>query len=169
MSIKYLFRDDEPLRLKAAKQADPQKIGEALEAVATANGGRIEPEAVVEAARNPKNSLHAHFEWDDKKAAAAHRIDQARGIIRIIRVESDDTESGTMRAFHSITDDRGTAYRPAKTVLGSPEMMLALRKRAKVELEAFQLRYNEIREISPELDLAIKKLDAKFGGASVAA
>lgn len=163
MSVKFSFRDDEPLRLKAAKQADPQKIGEALEAIAKANGGRIEPEAVVEAARDPANPIHKHLEWDNDKAAAAHRIEQARGIIRVVRVENEDSESGTCRAFFSITDDRGRAYRPARAVISSAEMMLALRKRAKDELEAFKLRYKEIREIGPELDTAIRKLDAKFG------
>jgi hypothetical protein len=164
MGIIYSFKPDEPLRLQGAKYADPQKIGEALDAVAKANGGRIEPEAVVEAARDPANHLNKHFEWNDTKAAAAHRLEQARGIIRIVRVENEDSESGTCRAFFSITDERGRAYRPARAVISSASMMLALRKRAKAELEAFQTRYKEIKEISPEIDVAIRKLDARFGG-----
>lgn len=42
---------------------------------------------VVEWARNnPDSELHGRFEWDDRTAAARHREDQARQMIREIRV-----------------------------------------------------------------------------------
>lgn len=47
--------------------------------------GNLDPKRVVEAARYKDSPLHSYFEWDDKKAASAYRIDQARDLIR--RVE----------------------------------------------------------------------------------
>lgn len=58
-----------------------------LTAIADRNGGRLTPELVVEAARDPASPLHSHFEWDDPKAAAAHRLDQARTLIRSVKIQ----------------------------------------------------------------------------------
>lgn len=59
-------------------------VKEALEALES--GGRLTPEAVVEAARAKSSPLHEHFEWNDGKAAAAWRIEQARVLIRSVTV-----------------------------------------------------------------------------------
>jgi hypothetical protein len=47
--------------------------------------GYLTPQAVVNDARNPKSPLHERFEWDDQKAANAHRLDVARELIREVR------------------------------------------------------------------------------------
>lgn len=51
-----------------------------------AKNGRVTPEQVVAAARDPANPLHEEFEWDDSVAAHQWRLDQARAIIRSVRV-----------------------------------------------------------------------------------
>lgn len=51
-----------------------------------ANGGRLTPDAVVRDAKRKDSPLHACFEWDTKKAAAAYWIEQARTLITSIRV-----------------------------------------------------------------------------------
>lgn len=58
-----------------------------LEQLATANGGRLTPEAVVEDAKRKESPLHAHFTWDIRKAAHAYWLDQARALITSVRVE----------------------------------------------------------------------------------
>ena len=67
--IKYWFKEDEPLTIKSADKANPQKIGEALTAISVTHGGHLVPAAVVDAARDTKSILHRHFEWNDKAAA----------------------------------------------------------------------------------------------------
>lgn len=57
-----------------------------LEAIAKKNGGILKPEDVLAEATKPDHPLHSRFEWDDGKAAHAHRIDQARTIIRSVKV-----------------------------------------------------------------------------------
>jgi hypothetical protein len=47
----------------------------------------LEPEQIVEFARNPSTALHSKFTWDDSVAAHQHRLWQARQLIAVyIRV-----------------------------------------------------------------------------------
>jgi hypothetical protein len=152
--IKYVFRE-EPVALLNAKKADPQKIGLALEKIAADGGGRLTPPAVVDAARNPRSPLHRHFEWDDTKAAEAYRLDQARAIIGVIRIEDDAGEP--TRAFLSVRDGAGTSYRTAAEVSGSVDLQLAVLKQAERDLEAFGKRYRELQDICEDVASARAK------------
>lgn len=142
--IRYVFRDS-PVCLKNAAKADPQAIGEALAKVAAANAQRLEPEAVIETARNAKSPLHKHFDWDDKTAAHAHRLTQARALIRLIRVQ-DENAGGNVPAFVSIADN-GTSYRPMAEVKSSAALQALVLRQAERDLEAFQRRYRDLVEV----------------------
>jgi hypothetical protein len=61
-------------------------LAEALAQVET-RAGTITPDAVVHAAEVPTNPLHGYFEWDDSKAGHAYRVDQARNLIRSVKVQ----------------------------------------------------------------------------------
>lgn len=60
---------------------------EAINALAAKNDGRVRPEDVVKAAESEDSPLHGFFDWDDAHAAHAYRIDQARTLIRSVKVE----------------------------------------------------------------------------------
>lgn len=51
------------------------------------DNGNIRPEDLVEIARSPNHILHPFFEWNDLEAAAQHRLDRARQLIREVRIE----------------------------------------------------------------------------------
>lgn len=71
--------------LKAEQWA---KVEAELRELAEAHGGRLTPDLVVATARAKKGSyLHAQFQWDVKKAAEQYWLDQARALIRRVRVE----------------------------------------------------------------------------------
>lgn len=74
-----------------------------LEQLAQKNAGRLTPEAVVEDARNPRSPLHSFIDWDDKKAAHQWRLDQARALIRSVRVEIH-TEAKTISTVRYVRD-----------------------------------------------------------------
>lgn len=55
-------------------------------------------------AESPTSPLHGYFEWDDSKAAAAHRLQQAGNLIRRVRVtviQPEQPEPIRVRAFVS--------------------------------------------------------------------
>jgi ADP-dependent phosphofructokinase/glucokinase len=129
-----------------AKRADPQVIGEALETIRLENGGELHPQAVVADARDAKSPLHRYFEWDDKKAAEAHRMDQARALIRSVRV-IDDKDEKSRPAFLSIRSDVGIGYHSIRDVLNSHDLRQRLLEQAQRDLDAWTARYRELREI----------------------
>jgi hypothetical protein len=159
--IKYVFREDEPLRIKAAEKADPQAIGEALEKIAAGNDGNLTPRQVVDAARNQRHVLHRHFEWDDAVAAESFRLEQARNLIRIVRVEDVETQEGSTRAFLSIGGKAGRSYHPVAEVKRSADLQAAVLQQADRDLEAFQRRYRELVDVCKVVRQAQEKLRGK--------
>ena len=153
--VKYVFRS--PLTIKHADDADPQKVGETLDEIRIKNNGRLTPEAVVTAAENNRSSLHRYFEWDDSKAAHAYRIDQARELIRAIRVIVDDRDE-PVQAFMSLKDKDGTAYHSVEDVCGCSQLQLIVLRQAQRDLEAWENRYQEIEDICDLVRAARTKL-----------
>ena len=49
--------------------------------------GQLAPEVVVDAAKDTDSPLHNYFEWSDDVAGHAYRLDQARQLIRSVKVE----------------------------------------------------------------------------------
>lgn len=145
--IRYVFRDGDPLVFKAADQADPQAIGEALEEIKTRTGGELRAKDVLDAARDKKHVLHKHFEWDDKVAADRYRLDQARSIIRVIRVWDEGDAEEPVRAFLSVAADKGTVYRSVEDVKSSRDLQIAVMNRANTDLDAFMRRYRELTDV----------------------
>lgn len=155
--IRYVFRD-EFVALKGAKDADPQIIGEALEAISAAHGGLLTPEAVVANARAENSPLHRHFEWRDDVAASLYRLDQAREVIRVVRVDEGDEQP---RAFLSISDKGGTAYRSLSAVRGNSQLQLIVLRQAERDLEAWERRYQDLKDICEAVSVARAKVAAR--------
>lgn len=156
--IKYRFKEDEPLTIKAADKANPQKIGEALTKLSVSNGGHLVPAAVVDAARDAKHVLHRHFEWVDKIAAEKYRLDQARSLIRCIHVESEDAESGVTRAFLSIREKSGISYRTITDILNSADLQQRVLAQAEKDLMAFEARYQNLEDVCSLIRAARERL-----------
>lgn len=162
-TIRYVFAS--VLAIKNAKDADPQRIGEALVTIAAAAEGHLTPQATVAAARDPRSPLHPHFEWDDKLAAEAYRLDQARHLIRLIRV-SDETREFDPPAFLSVSEGKaGTSYRTMGAVLNSVTLQDAVLKAAERDLLAFEARYQRLEDICAVVKEAREKIAARRGTA----
>lgn len=74
--------------------------------------GHLTPALVVKDAASPKSPLHDEFEWDDGKAAAAYREEQARTLIRSVSyiVRTDTTVIKTVayvRDPNAASDEQG--------------------------------------------------------------
>jgi hypothetical protein len=67
------------------------------------NQGKLTPQQVIEAARNEKSALHQCFTWDDGEAAERWRMEEAREIIRSVRIEIT-IENKTVRSIGYVRD-----------------------------------------------------------------
>jgi len=134
----------------APTSIDAQVAGEELERIRTFNNGRLEAEDVVEASRDPKAPLHPVFEWDDTKAAEAHRKSQAMHVIRHIDVVfvKDDVPRPPIRAFVSVKRDEDRSYTSVQHALSDDELRTQVVAQAWSELEAWRRRYAELAEFA---------------------
>jgi len=85
---------DEPTEVETSEESAEQltdDVREALDRIAKDDeDGLIQPEAVVEAARDPESPLHKFFPWDVERAAQLHWLACARHLIArytVIRVD----------------------------------------------------------------------------------
>jgi hypothetical protein len=138
------------------------------ELIALTDGdGFIKPRAVVDWAReNPTSEIYKHLEWDDAKAAAAHRLDQARRLIAI-HVRQEDGTRGTI----SLVQDRGPdgGYRHLGPVLSNRELRVMALRQALRELRRLEARYRHLTELSRVFEAAnglTAEIDAVSGDAA---
>lgn len=82
-----------------------------LQDLCTLNKGRLTPQNVVADARNRNSPLHDIFEWDDAKAADQYRLEQARELIRSVKIEVV-TEERTVSTIRYIRDPTLAAKEP---------------------------------------------------------
>lgn len=61
-------------------------VREVLEDLARNNGGTITPDQVIDHARDEASPLHNYFEWNDTLAAANYRREQARSLLRSVKI-----------------------------------------------------------------------------------
>lgn len=66
--------------------------------------GRLLPSEVLNAARNEDSPLHGFFEWDESLAAEAYRLEQARELIRRIKIEVvfDEVKLKVVKYMHDV-------------------------------------------------------------------
>jgi len=88
---------------------DPQVAHECFETIREKNDGKLQPPAIVKAAKGKKSPLHSVFEWDDTIAGQEHRLWQARQLVACLVViyETEEKESEPIRAYVSLPDDDG--------------------------------------------------------------
>jgi hypothetical protein len=73
-------------------------IGPAIDALS--QQGAVTPRDVVDSARSTNSPLHPFFEWNDQKAADLFRVEQARNMLRSIKVKFVDGSTEIVaRAF----------------------------------------------------------------------
>ena len=83
----------------------------------------LTPEQVVEAARDPASPLHEEFEWDDTEAGHKWRLNQARTLIRSVRVtiQVQNVPVPTIAYIHDPEAD-GQGYRHVSQVRNDAEV-----------------------------------------------
>jgi hypothetical protein len=86
--------------MSAMSQSKREEIKARLSDLEAANGGRLTPEAVVKDAKSTDSPLHDCFEWNVKKAAHAHWLEQARALITSVMVVTRTEKSTVSTVFY---------------------------------------------------------------------
>jgi len=93
------------------KKEEAQIIGETLDGLRKENGGSLKSEEIVKEAKNKKNPLHEHFEWDDTVCGEEYRLQQARNITNhIVEEIIVDGTPIEQRSFLSVIAQEESVY-----------------------------------------------------------
>jgi hypothetical protein len=124
--------------------------------------GELTIAAVLREAEKPDSPLHARFQWDDRKAAFAFRIDQARHLIQhfqaTIEVDGEERKFRGALRIHSLGPG---VYKPLDEVLASPDLFSEALGSMKRELEGLAARNRFFLKAMNDYG----KIDAKLGEA----
>lgn len=148
-------------------------VRQALAALEAANKGILRPEDVVEAARPKGSVLHSSFTWDNRAAAEAHRINEARTLIRSVRVDITvnrvivptpyymrDPRLAPEQGYRSLGKLRTDEDLARETILAEFTRAIGALRRAKAIAAALSM--------SDEIEAIEQQVDALVGRASAA-
>lgn len=138
-----------------------ERIRQAIDALRDKNG-RITAEQVVRAARPKSHPLHSEFEWDDKRAAAAHRIDRANELIRYVTVVTVEKAVTVVTPYY-VRDPTKKGNEPGMVAITSA---ILNRKNAEkvmmAELDRCESAIRRARSVVGQLDKTHKGLSQRL-------
>ncbi len=117
--------------------------------------GILHPATVIAEARNKRNPLHAQFTWDDTKAAEAHRMNEARNLIRVAVKVIPAISNQAVREYVSISTMRrmGTgSYLATVDVVADDERRAQALADAIKTLTQLERRFGYLEELAPIWD-----------------
>lgn len=117
--------------------------------------GVLHPATVIDEARNKKSPLHAQFTWDDSKAAAAHRMNEARNLIRVAVKVIPAISNQPVRQYVSISTMRKTgtgSYLATVDVVSDDDKRAQALADAVKTLQQLERRFGYLSELGPVWD-----------------
>lgn len=119
-----------------------------LEAIRSEHG-YLDPEVVVDVARDEEHPLHDRFEWDDSVAGEAYRRDQAHRLIQSVRVKYvTDDRPKDVRAFLAVprADSPRPTYEPVESVMQDDFQRRLVLTQMEREWQTLRSRYGDLVE-----------------------
>ena len=146
------------------RKSDVEAIGSELTELSQADGS-VNPQDVVDAAKDPNSAMHRYFTWDNKEAARKLRLVEAGYIIRsmrmkiaYVRIEKESQEpklvEANVKMFHSHkTETNGNyVYKQVANVLqDSAATESVMTDMYRYLLGAYH-RFNDFSELCEDLD-----------------
>ncbi len=113
---------------------------------------KLTPTLVVQAAAPPDSPLHEHFTWDDTEAAWQWRLEEARRLIRSVRIQREGADE-TVREFIRLVrhipdadDDTNESYLPTEQVAENVFLKAAFLRQMEADWRAFRRKYQAYKE-----------------------
>jgi hypothetical protein len=162
----------------ARLRVDPAQAAAVVKAL-YATHGRVAPEQLLEVSRPRDAVLHGAFEWDNRAAAEAYRLSQARYVLRSLTVRYVAPEgrvTAPMRFVVKLQSRPGDAvdadpaleaatephvYLPVTVVQASEPLRQRWVEQAARELTSWRQRYHQIEQlagVTESLDLVLQRL-----------
>ncbi len=149
---KYIFKQGSFIK------ANAQVAGEQCERLASE--GRLTAKELVNENRPKDAPLHGAFEWRDKVAGELYREHQARHIMNCLLIVKENAEP--VRVLLNI-ERQSAEYKHIDAILQSEDDTRKMLKMAMSELEWFEKKYRQLKELA-EVFAAIDKI--RNGGAA---
>jgi len=131
----------------------------AMQALYNRNNGEVTASLVLKAATNKRNALHCKFEWDDSKASHQYRLEQARRLIRIVKVVPADSDEPE-RLIHVPRIEGGETqegvYKTASVIIQSKSEFQVALESALNRLRSAQSAVDELRSAAADDDTLSK-------------
>ena len=140
----------EPEWKRYANGTDPQKVADEIFSISDTPT----TDQVVEMAKDPGTESHALFDWDDAVAGPKWRKEQAKMIMRNLKVEFVQEEKAEdeaktflpVRMFYG-NPVESSGYAAITTIMGNKDMYDQLLERAKMEIKSFRKKYAMLKEL----------------------
>jgi hypothetical protein len=145
--VVYQWKEGSRIPVKA------QVAGEQIARLTERNGGHLAPSDVVDDARPEGSPLHPAFEWDNGVAGEKFREEQARQMIRSIRVvhEHAGQEQSVLGYVHVELAETGPAYVTTARAVSEADLQEQMIADALKSLEAWRHRHQHIVALGPLL------------------
>ena len=140
--------------LKDIFKADATKCYEEIQEI----GDEVNPEQVVDRARDKSSELHKCFDWNNSVAADKWRLHQARNVLNhliVVKREVDDDEKEPVQFRVMMKNDRSenSGYKQTVIMVKDEDEYKKLLEQAYAELHAFKKKYSCLSELSEILAL----------------
>ena len=122
--------------------------------------GEVRASWVVERSKPQSSALHAYINWDDKSAAEAHRLNQARQVLRVVRIttgESTEAQPLMHVPTWSTEEEREGAYQVVGKIVQDKDAYARTLDEATRRLAAASFAVQQLKDAAhdaQDLDLA---------------
>lgn len=147
-------------------KADAHKVALELESIGYNNNtDEFNTQEMVDFARNnPNSEMYNLFEWNDAIAAEQYRNQQARNILRFLKItvinEETKTKEPTLTRYFISTGKQDGTYKKTEVVFHSPTDADKVLENMRRDAENFINRYKIYSDLNPNLPAAFKALQA---------
>jgi hypothetical protein len=147
--IKGLFKGIDPNDAVAELQRIQEKYGE------------LTPKIVLEASRNPDALFHKYFEWNDTKAAEAHRLQQARILLNNVEIRViSSSKDVVIPVFEHVKTEKKNTYKTFMSLETLELKHLKDRTRKEIKILAVKLsKFEQFNKIVNMLEEVLNELD----------
>jgi hypothetical protein len=132
--------------------ADPKDVYEVLQKVKRANGGRIEPDKVTEAARPEESPIHCCYPWDNDIAAEYWRDHISKQLIRSVEIVviRESSPQPAQSAYIGVGSAKtGSCYMSRGEAMSNAEIRQRVVMGVFHQLMGFRRRYGDLTELAP--------------------